>query len=364
MSVIMRDAGPDAGSGSQNLARAMQGGLEMRRFAAVKAQAPVAEPTVATLPALPALPRPDLPRLRPALEPYANTLGHPAAARPGFVGRFVRRLRQGFKALLRPWLEIQTRFNEAAVAGLESTHSTLQAHLHLLGERLDAQAEILAGFHRSLNHCHETLHSQRNALEAKIEDCFDCLHASWQILDNRLDKFHESWTGENDAAGDLEQLFLRTRLPAPPARVLDLSRSAEQPAVDLSDLGYQVVRVDPRLDFLTRQEASLLPFEDGSFDVILCTSGLSAMVDQSVHARRLGSEANRLLCNHGQLLITGALRSSFASVNWNGLEEALHPLRVLERLHAFRQGRTWSFATLDVAQNHEGVVALVVAEKP
>src|SRR5687768_2108132 len=82
----------------------------------------------------PAPPRDPLPAPEPLdvagpLLPVSGLLGHPAAAKPSRLRPVVRLARRAAKLLVRPWLELQTRFNHAAVGVLDQVQAWAHANL-------------------------------------------------------------------------------------------------------------------------------------------------------------------------------------------------------------------------------------------
>lgn len=63
--------------------------------------------------------------VRATLTTHARVCDHPPAARPGLLAPLVRGLRAIFRGFLRPWLEFQTNYNEAAAESLLALHAGL-----------------------------------------------------------------------------------------------------------------------------------------------------------------------------------------------------------------------------------------------
>jgi len=365
MSVTMRDAGPDSGLTSQNLARAILAGLEMRRFAAPKVRVQADPPPQEETRPLPPLPEAALPSVRPLLDPYANALGHKATARPGLFGRLICQTRRGFKALLRPWLEIQTRFNHATIDSLECSHSAIQGYFNQLTARLHAHSQMLAALNRSLDECNQTLQDRHSALEARMEDCYECLHTSRQMLEARIDKYHEELSAEGHGSAILEHFFIQTRLPAPPARILDISQAGHRQWGEISSLGYQV----ERHNFLQGRHSCALPFEDQCFDAVLCLSAFANFPEEAAAVeRQFISEAARVLCGRGRLLLTVRRLPPAIENHWAGagLEQHLKPFQMIEQVFGVQKHGTWSFTTdgTSAARERGNALAFVLAEKP
>jgi hypothetical protein len=116
------------------LAEAMRAGFEARR--ALPARALLGTATGALLP-----------DIDPKVRYYARLADHPAVARPGRFAALIRGLRRGLLVLLRPWLEIQTRFNflllevdDGLRAKINETNVRLD-HLRAQTEQLNAALE-------------------------------------------------------------------------------------------------------------------------------------------------------------------------------------------------------------------------------
>ncbi len=356
MSVIMRDAGPGTGLTGQDLARAMQAGLEMRRFAALEAKAQAARPARSESQPLAALPPAELPSPRQPLDSQANVLGYPASARPGLLGYLLRQTRRVFKRLLRPWLEVQTNFNHAVIDTLEHSNQALKVHLDQMIGRLNSNSQMLAEFRASLDECTKTFQSRHSALEVRLDEHYECLHHFRKSLEAGIEDVRNTSAAEESPAV-LEHLFAYARLPAPPARILDLSWSHSS-AVEMSSLGYQVVRIDPR-----RHNGSPLEFDNECFDAVVSTSGEAA----GSLERLLVSELARVLIPGGRLLLTGRLPGDAEAPNW--MDASPGPFRIIERAFGVREHGAWSYTTDERraktihADEPTHVMALVLAER-
>jgi SAM-dependent methyltransferase len=287
---------------ARELAEAVREGLEGRRWPSPRSPLEVPDPPCAPSP-------------RPALLPFSNPLGLGAHAKPGPLNRPVRFIRRAVKAFLRPWLDVQTRFNHGVIDALEQSQAAAHDHLRRLSDHLRQQ-------------------------EARVRKVTD-----------RLDEFRFA---RARAVCDLapvavtlrllEQTFVQTRMPRTPARVLDLARGEGPCAADLSDLGYQVVSVD-----LGRLSGGALPFADGSFDAAVCVAALEPGADTDGVA---AAEVYRLLRSGGRLILT-------APHDRDRLDQLLARFRRPETAFGVRDGAGWTFTTEEAA----GAVALVVAER-
>jgi hypothetical protein len=370
MTVTTRDAGPAPGLAGEDLARAILAGLEMRRFGALEEKAQLTRAVPADIQPLPALPEATLPGVRPLLEPYANTLGHPASARPGWFGKVLRQTRRALKALLRPWFELQTRFNHSTIDTLESSNRALQGHLQQLTARLHAQSQMLSALSQSLDERTRDLQGRQGTLETRIEDCFDSLHHCREMLAARIDRYCHGTMPRLDSAVLIEQVFVHSRLPAPPARILNLSRAEHASAAEINNLGYQLTQVDPGWE----QQNSPLPFDNECFDgLIMLHAFANPRKETGAEAQHLVAEATRVLCRRGRLLFTVRFSpSADKHLYWvydrAELAKVLRPLRLVEQAFGVWQHGAWSFSTDERAVSIDSdeqppTVVLVHAEK-
>ena len=161
----------------------------------------------------------------------------------------------------------------------------------------------------------------------------------------------------------LESVFIHTRLPRPPARLLDLGCAESTNALEMASLGFQVVGVDLRRlplehSSLRMVEANLaeLPFPDGSFDVVVCLSTLEHVglgwytPGDAATDDRVLAEAARVLRPGGTLLLTTPFGKPTVTpvhrvYDQARLEELLRPFRVTEWSYGVRDGETWSLTT-------------------
>jgi 2-polyprenyl-3-methyl-5-hydroxy-6-metoxy-1,4-benzoquinol methylase len=186
----------------------------------------------------------------------------------------------------------------------------------------------------------------------------------------------------------LEHTFVHTRLPRPPARVLDMGCAESMASLEMASMGYQVVGVDLRRLPLehpnfTQVQANLgdLPFPDGAFDVVVCLStvehvglGWYTEGDATTDLKAI-REAVRTLKPGGTFLLTvpfgrATITPLHRVYDRPQLDELLAPLTVREVAFGVRDGEVWSLtddeATAERADSAARVsaVALVVAEKP
>jgi hypothetical protein len=285
------------------LAAAMRDGLDGRRFF----RNPVPFPAIPTPPA----------NLLPQLVETAGLLGHPAPPGRGPGGWFGRLARRTVKRLMNPWLDRQTRFNHATVVYLQSLHGYLAG----VAERVNAlQAEVA---------------HQSTALRPRPDAPTVGIHPD--VVDT---------TPADDPVRVVEGLFLDTRLPPPPARVLVLAPGGRD-AIDLSSRGYHVVQCANDGDSVGGSERRRLPYPDGSFDVAIALAG-----DQSDDppADTTLASLGRVLTPGGQVIGSGPLAR----------ETRLGPLRIVERVYAVRAAHGWS---LTGSPTDEADLTLWVATK-
>jgi hypothetical protein len=150
----------------------------------------------------------------------------------------------------------------------------------------------------------------------------------------------------------LERLFLQTRLPAPPARVLTLSLDH---ATDLSQLGYQVVAADTT----GVSAAPRLPFADGAFEVVVAMSGRGPGAGAGLWpgGPATRDEMLRVLVPGGRLI--GSIR--FDTPATAEVAERVAPFRVTHLSYSSWSGDDW---VLHSDPTPESKVALWVAARP
>jgi len=82
------------------------------------------------------------PEYRGLLSVHANVLGHPAVSKARRGARLIRFVRRALRAFMRPWLEVQTRFNDSVIDVLESLHAALRHEIDAVHQRV-AQLKAL-----------------------------------------------------------------------------------------------------------------------------------------------------------------------------------------------------------------------------
>jgi SAM-dependent methyltransferase len=334
MAVDTHPASP-AGAG-EHLARTLLRALDYRRqpldFTPVEGRIPTAEAWF-------------------CLHRHARLHEHTDLARPGLLAPVFRLVRRVLRKLLGPWLEFQATFNEAVISLLEGYKQVLQ------GEK----------------EARESLEGMIHAFEERYLQALNRELAGQGALAQAGLWFNPAVQVRMGAAGPrvagvspriLEHVFVHTRLPRPPARVLDLGWGESTNALEMAGLGFEVVGVGPRevplshpsLTQLKADPASL-PFPDGSFDLAVA-QGAGGAADRPVI-----DEVHRVLRPGGRLLLTAPLARA-------GLEELAGRFAVVERAFGVPEGESWSFTAderrLAGACGGEGggAVALMVLEKP
>jgi SAM-dependent methyltransferase len=179
----------------------------------------------------------------------------------------------------------------------------------------------------------------------------------------------------------LEAIFVHSRLPTPPARVLALGCGDRTSALEMASLGFQVIGLasspqplrHPNLESVQAAGAGL-PFADASFDVVVSLSRVES--DAAVDAdRKAGAEAARVLRPGGRLLLTvpygkGPVAAPRRVYDRLALTEWLRPFRVLEKGFGLRTGETWTYGTDEDraseanSRGRVSALALIAAERP
>src|SRR5262245_17013417 len=187
--------------------------LKSGRASRERASAPIAVPPIITGD-----------RLARLLD-VSGILGYPAPRSGRFTG-LVRLLQICVKRLMSPWFERQTRFNHLAYEVLHSVHHQVA----LLTERVNAlQREVSS----------EVLPSYQET-NRRLNECFHDFYQLRRFLTGlEMPSVGEGEQPHFDPVHTIEALFLHTRLPRPPARVLVCSNIGAH-AVDLASLGFQV----------------------------------------------------------------------------------------------------------------------------
>jgi hypothetical protein len=351
----MSHAAPTATSAdapnAEDLARLIRDGLEASRW-------PLVPPN---RPAPPSPPEPA--EIRLTLLPFSSQLGHAATAKPGPLGKPIRFIRRAIKFFLRPWFDLQTRFNHTVIDTLEADNRKLSAHLRELTGYLRDQQETIRRLTLRVNDCFHLARTHRDELRDELT----------RDIERRMIQLSAESGEPADVAGSvhvsagvLEQVFVHTRLPAPPARLLELGGGS----IELAGLGFHVVGVDrwrPAEEFgnlrLVRAEPPKLPFPDGSFDVAVHRTALSAAGDEFGNL----DEVHRVLRSGGRLLLTlpfGHPAGEGAKPHDEPtIDRMLAKFRRVESAFGVRGAGGWAFTTDATAAGRSAAMALLVAEK-
>lgn len=161
-------APPPAGVPVQDLARAIQQELELRR-GVLPQRVPAADVLSE--------------QVRLTLRAHVQLQEHPPVARAGVLAPLVRAIRRVFKGVLRPWLEFQSVYNQAAEESVAKLHAaivelkhelaTLRADLgigHWFADPLYARSNVLLTLKNDIDHTRElvaALAARLNELEAE-----------------------------------------------------------------------------------------------------------------------------------------------------------------------------------------------------
>jgi len=180
------------------LAAAMLQGLESRK-------------TFRPPPAVPDLPAPRLGvDYYSSLMPVSSLDGFPVPRKSGALGYALRLARRVVKKMMAPWLHHQARFNHAVINAVSAD----QQHRHSEMETVIEQLNLVRRDHGKL-------------LDSVVR----------RGLDTEAPAKPATHPGVKLAA--LGEMFLLTRLPAPPGRVLVLHEGTA--GLQLTNLGYSVV---------------------------------------------------------------------------------------------------------------------------
>jgi SAM-dependent methyltransferase len=187
----------------------------------------------------------------------------------------------------------------------------------------------------------------------------------------------------------LEHIYVHTRLPAPPARLLDLGCAESINPIEMASLGFHVVGVDMRTLPLSHPnfemvQANLisLPFPDDSFDVVVGLStiehvglGWYGKAEEDETDFKAAQEAFRVLRPGGRMILTVPFGKAGQTpvhriYDRARLDELVRPFRRVETAYGLREMQHWTFS-LDAARaeatdsvTRVSAIALLVLEKP
>jgi hypothetical protein len=293
--MIRTPAQPHGLYSPEELAGAIREGLESRRVFRKVAAPPVELPT------------PAAGGLLPQLLEVGGILGYPAP-RTGPLTGWVRLVRRVVRRLANPWLERQTRFNYLTYELLHVVHHQVA----LLTDRVNALQRTVAG---------EVLPGYQ-ATNGRLNDCLHDLDHLRRLLAGL------GPTPPFDPVDTIEALFLHTRLPSPPARVLVCSPVGGH-ALDLASLGFQVTVAG--CESLGHHHGLRVerggPFADGSFDLAVALAGPTP--DGLARVLAPGKRA------------IGSFRVDGEAPPSGAVADAIAPLRLVEVAAADRAGHGW-----------------------
>jgi hypothetical protein len=193
--------------------------------------------------------------------------GLPPVAKPGIAAPAVKYARKVLQAFMRPWLAAQTIFNRE------------------VARRFQSMRTVVHDLERRTPH----------------------LESGLQHLEERILALERERNPEPGPRGDarrkvetngIERMFVHSRLPPPPARVLLVGSSASAIAPELRSFGFDVAETDPV------QGDGRWPGSDAEFEVAICLLASSSDRGQHQRVERLASEAGRVLRAGGRLLLT------------------------------------------------------------
>src|SRR5262249_7870608 len=107
------------------------------------------------------------------LHHYGDLLSHPPAAKPGRFAPVIRGFRKVFRALLRPWLELQSRCNAGLIEALETLHIAAYARFAALNSQLEERCQLLHDLVRKKPAPPTPLDEYQGPLEAPADGCND-----------------------------------------------------------------------------------------------------------------------------------------------------------------------------------------------
>jgi SAM-dependent methyltransferase len=261
------------------------------------------------------------------LRDLGNLEGFPPVAKPGPAAPFVKGLRRVLLVFVRPWLATQTIFNRELARRFQDVATTAR-DLERRAPRLEQAVDDLDERIRALERDRTGSGSRARVVEAPVGD-----------------------------VASVERLFVHSRLPRPPGRVLVEGPAGAAIAADLTAFGFDVTTG---------------PVAGATFDVVISLSVPETdLRSDGVETQISTRDAWRALRPGGQLILTVA-REPHAGL-WPApvktLEASLTPLLVIETLVAARvEGASISVAALPAGDDlppgsHEALV-LIHARRP
>ncbi len=235
----------------------------------------------------------------------------------------------------------------------------------------------MAEFREMISSCEQKIHDLEayysSMLASERLACFDSTVARNPSLAERDLTDHA-----------MECLFVHTRLPAPPARVLVLGCSQSKIALEMASLGFEVVGVDrqqvslqhPNLTTIQANGANL-PVAAESFDVVVSISAIAKSQSgeslKYAEASQMTTEALRVLRRGGQFLVTApyttADEPAGPAVDPVLLESITRPFHVRETSFALLDGECWNVtsdeatARIDASSERTNTMVLVAMQK-
>ena len=182
----------------------------------------------------------------------------------------------------------------------------------------------------------------------------------------------------------IECLFVHTRLPAPPARVLVLGCGQSKMAIELASLGFDVVEVDrapvalqhPNLTVI-QTNAPDLPVAAESFAVVVSVSPLASEQASEEQKRtaalQMTTQVLHTLRREGTFLLaapyTTATQAIDSALTPSLLQTVTHPFHVCEMSYALLAGKCWQVtsneeaARQNLSPQHVSTLVLVAMQK-
>jgi SAM-dependent methyltransferase len=349
---------------ARDLAEAMRAGFEARR--------PLTLETVVNTAR--GAPLPEIPNV---VRAYARLVTHPPVAQQGRLAPMVLFCRRVVRALARPWFEFQTKFNQLTLRVTETYRCKINETIVRLGH-LETRTEQL---NRSVARCLARLNETGDTLNGEAAE----RHQPFAPPHVFTSAPHQPEMEVSEHI--IESIFVHTRLPRPPARILDLGCAESANAVEMAGLGFEVVGADARDMTLqhpglrvVRTDIGSLPFGDGSFDVVVSLSAISRLgldrcgppPGRTTDAQVI-AEVRRVLRPGGRFIMTvpfgrRAITPDRQVYDGALLDALLEPFKRTETAFGVRDGESWSYTTdLSLAERADSgarvsAVALVVAE--